>query len=415
MSRPRRVLILAYFFPPLGGAGVQRTLKFVKYLPEHGFAPTVITTRSRRYEVHDESLAAEIPPGTPVLRTVDLPLPTIAAGVLRRLGLRRLAEVVAWPDICLGWAVAATWRAWRAIRRERPDVILTTAPPWSAHLAGWALHRLTGVPWVADFRDPWAGNDAASGEAALRRAMTQAAERGIAHDAAGIVTVADYFRIAGVPADDGRRLTIPNGVDEDDADGVAPPDGDRDSFRLSYVGSIYGDRDCAPVLAALRRLIDRGAIDPRRFELRVVGNVMLPRFEADAPVPLVRTGYVDHRQALAEMRASSALLLYVAPGSLAPSGKLFEYLATERPILCVARPENLAFRLVEEWSAGRAAAPWDAAGIEAAIADLYGRWAAGELGDVDGVRERVLQHYSRRALTGRLAAALEHARRGAAS
>ncbi len=178
-------------------------------------------------------------------------------------------------------------------------------------------------------------------------------------------------------------------------------------FRLSFVGSVYGDQDLAPVVAALGRLVERGAVAAERVELRIVGNVMLDGFSA--PVRLERTGYLDHAGALAEMRAASALLFYVGPSSLAPSGKLYEYLAAERPILCVARRENLAYRLVDEWAAGRCAEPADGAGIEAAIADLYGRWEAGTLDAVSGARERVLERYSRRALAGRLAAVLDRA------
>ena len=413
MPGSRRVLFLAYFFPPLGGAGVQRTLKFVKYLPEHGFESTVVTTRSRRYPVHDESLAAELPAGTRVLRAVDLPLPTWVAGVLRRLGLRRTASVLGWPDLTLGWAVAAAWTARREIRRARPDVVVTSSPPVSAHLAGWALHRLTGVPWVADFRDEWASNLGAEAEPRARRALTGAAERRCARDAARVVVVADYFRIAGAADGDPRRVTIPNGVDEDDVAVLPPITSDGRVFRLSHIGSIYADRDCAPVLAALRRLIDRRVVDPARFELRIVGNVWLPDLEDRSPVPLTCVGYVDHAGAVAEMRRASALLLYVAPGSLAPSGKLFEYLAAERPVLCVTHPDNLAFRLVREWGAGRCAAPDDPQAIEDAIADLYGRWAAGSLGDVHGARERVLARFSRRQLTARLAEVLDQAAAGA--
>ena len=407
MSSPRRVLVLAYFFPPLGGAGVQRSLKFVKYLPEHGFAPTVITTRSRRYQIHDDSMAAEIPPGTRVLRALDIPLPTWFAGVLRRLGLGRAAAVASWPDISLGWAVAAAWTGWRAIRRERPDVILTTSPPASAHLAGWLLGWLTGVPWVADFRDPWSANAGADAEPRLRRALTRSVERRIVADAAGVVVVADYFHIEGAPIGAAKRVTIPNGVDEDDVSAALAVRVAADVFRLSYVGSIYADRDCGPVLEALRRLIDDGVIDPDRFELRIVGNVWLPAFAQASPVRLVTSGYVDHGTALAEMRSSTALLLYVAPGSLAPSGKLFEYLASERPVLAVAHPDNLAARLVDEWKAGRIADPDDATAVDTAIADLYRCWEAGTLEPVDGARERVLDRFSRRTLTGDLAAMLE--------
>jgi glycosyltransferase involved in cell wall biosynthesis len=129
-------------------------------------------------------------------------------------------------------------------------------------------------------------------------------------------------------------------------------------------------------------------------------------------VRLSKTGYVDHHDAVDEMRAADALLLYVAPTSLAPSGKLFEYLAAERPILCVTRRENLAAQLVQEWDAGLWAPPEDGAAIEQAILELLARKRAGTLVAQPHVRARTLERYSRRALAGRLADVLADAADG---
>src|SRR3954462_5160325 len=118
---------------------------------------------------------------------------------------------------------------------------------------------------------------------------------------------------------------------------------------------------------AVGRLVAAGAIERERFELRVVGNVLIPGFEPPDGLPLVETGYVSHERALGEMRGATALLLYRPPGSLAPSGKIFEYLAVERPILCVTRPDNLAATLVDDWQAGGAADPADHAATEAGV------------------------------------------------
>jgi glycosyltransferase involved in cell wall biosynthesis len=126
-------------------------------------------------------------------------------------------------------------------------------------------------------------------------------------------------------------------------------------------------------------------------------------------VAVIETGYIDHAASLREMASATVLLFYAPASSPAPSGKIFEYLASERPILCVARRDNLAFRLVEEWSAGRAAEPDAGQDIDAAIAELYRRWEAGELAAPVGTRRRVLERYSRRTLTGKLASALDAA------
>jgi hypothetical protein len=198
-------------------------------------------------------------------------------------------------------------------------------------------------------------------------------------------------------------------VDADDLEGLpsSAPDGER--FRLTHVGTLYGDQDCAPVLTALRRLVEEGLLDPDQLELRVVGNVFLPNGALDLPIEVTFSGYVSHREALAEMRRATALLLYVAASSRAPSGKLYEYLSSERPILCVARSENLAHKLVAEWGAGACAAPDDSAAVERGLLDLYRRWQEGRLDEVSGTRERTLERFCRRALTGRLAGVLDDA------
>lgn len=412
-TRERHALVIAYYFPPLGGAGVQRTLKSLKYLPDLGWCATVVTTSSRRYPVSDPSLLAEVPAGARVVRAADPALWSAlvlrAIMVCELLRLRSLRGLVAWPDENLAWGPFALVAAFRAVRRSRPDVIFSTSAPYTGHLVAWVIHRVTGIPWVADFRDEWSNNPHGD-QPRLVRALNRRAERAVTRRAVQVIAVADYFRIAGAPPE--RVTVIPNGVDEDDIGDPVPQEpaaGDR--LRLSHVGTLYGDRDCAPVLAALRRLVADGRLDPDSIELRIVGNDWLERLDEQVPVRLSRTGYVDHHAAVTEMRRADALLFYVAPTSLAPSGKIFEYLASERPILCVAHPDNLASRLVREWDAGPWAAPDDADGIEEAILTLVACRRAGTLAAMPEVRRRTLERYSRRALAGRLAEVLSAAAR----
>jgi glycosyltransferase involved in cell wall biosynthesis len=397
-----RVLVIAYFFPPLGGAGVQRTLKFVKYLPELGWQPTVVSTSSRIYGIHDDSLLGEIPPGVRVVRAPALPLARLAAIVLYKLGLHRLRQWVAWPDGGLGWAPFALVAAWREVRRQRPDAIFSSAAPQGGHLAAMLLSRLTGIPWVADFRDDWASSTYLADQPWPLPALSRRAERAFTDAADRVVVVADYFRLEGDPP----QTVIPNGVDAPDVPERSEMPAD-DRFRLSFVGTLYESIDARPVMDSVLRLVKAGVIDRDRFELRVVGNVMIPGFTPPDGLPMHATGYLSHEEAVEEMRRSTALLHYRPPGSLAPSGKIFEYLAVERPVLCVTRPDNLAARLVSDWDAGVAADPADEDAIDAALRSLYERWANGALAPPSGVRERVLAHYSRRELTRRLAEVLD--------
>ena len=410
MTKRRRLLVLAYFFPPIGGAGVQRTLKFVEHLARLGWDATVVSTRSRVYGVQDASLLDDVPPDTHVVRTAAFPVARYVGILLHHLRLRRLRAWVIWPDGGIGWAPFAFVAALRSARRERPDVLFSTSAPYGAHLVALLVARLTRTPWVADFRDEWSANPGLQGQPRALNALARRAERAIAARAATVVVAADYFEIDGLPAEDPRRVEIVNGADEADlaaAAGSSPP---ADRFVLAHVGTIYGEQDPTPVLEALAELVTRGEIDGGRVEVRLVGAIWDERFEPPSGIHVESVGYVEHREAVAEMARATALLLYVSSSSLAPSGKLFEYLASGRPVLCVTRPDNLASRLVTEWDAGVAAEPGDPPAIERAILALWHRWQADGLPDQTEVRRRTLERYSRRAAAERLAQVLDEAR-----
>jgi glycosyltransferase involved in cell wall biosynthesis len=146
--------------------------------------------------------------------------------------------------------------------------------------------------------------------------------------------------------------------------------------------------------------------------VRLVGNVWIPDFEPPPGVRVEQTGYVEHARAIGEMRSATVLLLYVPAASLAPSGKLFEYLASGRPVLCLARDDNLASRVVREWEAGVVADPHDGSAISAALLELWRRWEGDGLPDQVEVRRRALEQYSRRATAAQLANVLDEASRG---
>jgi glycosyltransferase involved in cell wall biosynthesis len=411
MEPRRRVLVLAYFFPPLGGAGVQRTLKFIRYLEPLGWDATVITTRSRHYPARDPSLLEDVPDGTRIIRTRALPLANWAGAVLHRLRLRRLHAWVTWPDGGKGWAPFAFLAALREARRERPDVIFSTSAPFGAHLVAMWVSRRTGIPWVADFRDEWASNPNLGEPPRILARLTARSEDAITSAARRVVVAADYFRLEGLAPDDPRRSVIPNGVDDADLPkkSIQPP---TDRFVLANVGTVYDSFDPSEALQALSRLVERGEIEREKVEVRFVGSIWSEAFEPPRGIRFEQTGYVEHSRAVEEMCAASVLILYRPSSSLAPSGKLFEYLASGRPILCLTRPDNLAARLVRDWDAGVVADPHDETEIEAALLTLWHRWRDAGLPDQTKVRRRVLERYSRQAGARMLAQVLEDAVRG---
>jgi glycosyltransferase involved in cell wall biosynthesis len=175
------------------------------------------------------------------------------------------------------------------------------------------------------------------------------------------------------------------------------------------VGALYGDRNAAPVLDALRNLIERGIIDPARVELRLVGAASLDGAVSFERLRVTVAGYVDHAAAVSEMAAADVLLLYSPAKISGPGGKLYEYLVSGRPILCVTGKENFAARLVQELGAGVCADPRDPSSIEDAIETLYRRWQTGDLGVDPGVSREALARFSRVVLARQLAGVLDAA------
>jgi glycosyltransferase involved in cell wall biosynthesis len=404
--------MLAYFFPPLGGGGVQRTLKHVKYLPAEGFAPVVLTTRLGWSPMRDTTLGAEVGPDAVVIRARELPLQFVKwglQGVLRRAGLPTgVTAYIGWPDETAGWVPGAVWHALRTARRLPPDVLYSTSSPVSAHLVAGVVSRVTGIPWVADFRDAWTTNPQREPVARPVAALSERLERTLVRCARYVVVADESIELRGIAAGDERRVVISNGVDADDA----PPDvahrrGAR--LRVSYVGTLYGERNLAPVFAAIRSLIDRGVVDRERLELRIIGAGALLGGADDAGLPVTWTGYVDHGRALAEMATADVLLLYEPVVKRTPSAKVYEYLVAGRPVLCVADLDNPASRLVRELGAGPCVDPRDPAGIESAIEALYARWTAGRLDVAPEVRRETLRRFSRAVLARQLAGVLEAA------
>ena len=298
--------------------------------------------------------------------------------------IRPLSEAL-WPDADVGWLAASVVQGLRAARGAGVGVLYSTAGRMTAHLAALIVHRLTGLPWVADFHDSWALHPTypvqwrAAAYPRLVRAGA-ALERRVVAEAARTTVACESIRLLGISPGDPRRVVICNGVDPDDLESASSnsrmPESRR--LRLSHVGSLREWRDPTPVLAAVHDLIEQGHIDRGRFELRVVGDVSPSRrgFES---LPVTFTGHVPHGRALAEMMSASALLLYQPADVPGVTSKVYEYLACGRPVLCVAHPDNRAYRLVQELGGGWCADVRDPAQVRGALEQMVRQWHRGRL------------------------------------
>ncbi len=428
-----RLLVVTYYFPPSGGAGVQRPTKWVRYLPDHGVAPTVLTVRAGAYPHLDRAMLADVPPGVPVVRTAA-PDPF---GVYARLTGRDRSEAVSarthrvgdsealaerasrWiranvfvPDARVGW-VPFAMRAARRLHREAPfDAVVTTGPPHSAHLVGRALHRAAGVPWVADFRDPWTAIHylGALGRSGWASRRDRALEASVLAEADALTTVSDPLRADLLALAPGARVeTIRNGFDPADFSTPSPAVR-RDRFEVTYVGTLFG------VPAAL---LDAMVAVPE-VHLRVVGTA--PEALADAAAArgladrVTVEPTVGHTEAVARMRAAPLLLLTVeAAWSYAAAvvpGKTYEYLAAARPVLGIGPPGEAA-DILRATGAGAMLDPADAAAVTATLRTHVDAWTEGS--PLDGAAPDVLAPYSRDVQAGELARLLRDVARGGRS
>jgi glycosyltransferase involved in cell wall biosynthesis len=384
-----KVLIVSVYFPPAGGGGVQRPLKLAAHLPELGIETHVLAPDDPRWIHRDEELP--LPPGATVHRARYVgPSGRKLAEDLHgasRLGrtlvhARALGRRLLVPDENVTWNLTADRAAIRLIRRQGIDVVVTTSPPASVHLVGAVAKRVTGVRWVADLRDSLGAHPHRRAESRLVRAKEWTSERTarlVARHADGIVAVSDAIAAEiGALEPRGPVTTIANGSDFDDFDGIEYRRSER--FRITHAGSFFGKRDPRPFLTALA---GSGLDVEARFlgDFRSADRVWAEELDLGDRLRLLP--YAPRRQSLELQRDSDALLLLIPDaggrGKGVLSGKVFEYLAAERPILAVVPTDGAAAELIRETGAGLVVAPDDVAGIRAALAHLEELWRAGKL------------------------------------
>jgi glycosyltransferase involved in cell wall biosynthesis len=385
-----KVLLVTMYFPPAGGGGVQRPLKFATHLPAHGIETHVLAPDDPKWIHSDPELVPPTQAWIHRARYVGPRSRKLADELHGRHGLDRLSRQarslsrrVLVPDENVGWNLTAIPAAVRIARTEGIDVVITTSPPNSVHLIGAAVKRTTGARWVADLRDSIAAHPHRRVERMSVRAKEKVSEsvaRLVARQADLIVAASDAIAEETRALDpNGVVMTILNGADFDDFAGLEYHRGDR--FRITHTGSFFGKRDPRPFLTALA---ESGLDDVvARFvgDFRTSDREWAESLELGSRLEL--HPYVPRRQALALQRDSDALLLLIPEaggrGQGVLSGKVFEYLAAERPILAAVPPDGAAAELIRETDAGVVAAPDDVAGLVAALTDLHSRWQAGAL------------------------------------
>jgi glycosyltransferase involved in cell wall biosynthesis len=429
LPHPLRLLVITYYWPPSGGAGVQRCLKFVKHLGHFNVEATVITVDPTQasYPVRDESLLAEVPPGVRVIRTGTtepfesykkltgraVPYGGFAnegkPGLLQQ-ALRFVRGNLFVPDPRRGWnrhALAAVEKL--LATGEQFDAVLTSSPPHSTQLIGQELQRRHGLRWLADLRDPWTDiyyyKDlhhtplAAWLDARYERRVLSQAD-------AVLVTSPETKRLflAKLPELPAAKFhVLPNGYDESDFRQSSQPP--RDCLRITHTGTITE-------LYHINRLLEAVAACAAAhpdvlLRLRFVGQVsneLRSQIARAGLLPITEfIAFVPHDKSVEYLLEASALLMAIPDvprnfGIL--PGKVFEYLAANKPILCIGPAGSDADHLLQECGAGQALPYENTALMRDTLEAMVARWHINPNLDLPAVSHT---RYSRRALAGQLA------------
>lgn len=339
----KRVLMIAYHYPPLrGSSGIQRTLKFSQYLEGSGWQPIMLSAHPRSYQSTSTDQVGEIPKQMPVHRA-------FALDTSRHLSIKgRYLGLLALPDRWVSWWLGAVPAGLKLIRKYRPDVIWSTYPIATAHLIALTLHRLTGIPWIADLRDPM--TDATYPPNPLTRRVYRWIEKQtITHCAKAVCTTPGTVRLyrsrfSNIPAD--RFVLIENGYDEENFQNaetiVATASSGNKPFVLVHSGIIYpSERDPVPFFKALAELSRQGHLSPGEFKVvlratahdEYLGKLIAQHGIGDL---VTLAPPIPYRDALSEMLTADGLLILQASNcnNQIPA-KLYEYLRAQRPILAL--------------------------------------------------------------------------------
>jgi glycosyltransferase involved in cell wall biosynthesis len=404
----KRALIVAFHFPPhQGSSGIQRTLKFVKYLPEHGWEPIVLTAHPRAYPRKSQDQINDMPPGISVVQA-------FALDACRHLAIgSRYPKLLALPDRWSSWWLGAVTAGLQIIRRQRPAVLFTTYPIATAHLVGLTLNRLTGIPWIADFRDPMTDLDWPR-DPTLYRVHEWLERTTLRNCRRAIVTTPGTLRMYAekLPEVQQKKIRlIANGYDEENFSAAERLNSQHPRAAgprvLVHSGILYPEeRDPTAFFKALGELRHAGAIDSRalRIVLRATGYdrylaELVQKNSIESIVQLAPP--LPYEAALAEMLHADGLLLFQAAScNLQVPAKLYEYLRARRPILALTDPVGDTAATMREAGLDTIARIDSKDSIRTGLMRFLSLLDAGNAPIPDN---QVIARYSRRARTAELA------------
>ncbi|MCD0466364.1 glycosyltransferase family 4 protein [Flavobacterium sp. ENC] len=419
----KKLLIITYYFPPAGGPGVQRWLKFVKYLPEFNIQPIVYVPENPTYPIVDEGLVSEISDQVIVLKN-KIWEPYQLASVFSKNKTKKISSGIfpqkkkqtfldktfLWvrgnlfiPDARVFWVKPSVVYLEKYIRENNIDTIVTSGPPHSLHLIGLELKQKLNIKWLADFRDPWTtiGYHKALRLSSYAAGKHKKLEHKVLNSADTIIVTSKTTKTEFEAITNKPISVITNGYDVENVEKQVLDT----KFTLAHIGSFLSDRNPEFLWESLVELLTEIPDFKSHLEIKLIGAVSQEVLDAIDQHKLGDylnlLGYVSHREAIAHQKKSQVLLLIEINSedtkSIIP-GKLFEYMVSERPIIAIGPQGSDFAAIVKETNTGVFFDYSEKAKLKSVILDFYNQFLEGKL-QSNGIG---LQQYSRKNLTGQL-------------
>lgn len=428
----KKLLLITYHWPPMGGGGVQRWLKMSKYLRSYGWEPIIFTVSDAEISIYDESLVKEIPEG---IETIKTPIwepfgaykkitgkkkdEKVQPGLLNEGdGKEWINNLALWvrgnvfiPDAKRFWIKPASKALIEYLSQNHVDAIVSTGPPHTTHMIALNAKKKTNIPWLADFRDPWTFVDYYDKLKLSKYAdkMHHKLERKVLNTADKTVTVtwswADEFNSRKF---DKKVEVITNGYDPADFEQSGEIYLDR-SFTLTHIGSMNADRNPKALWPVLKELCDSNQDFADKLRIKLIGPVDSSIFksieEFGLTAKLEHIKNLPHQDVIPHLQSSPVLLL---PLNDTPNisgvvpGKLFEYMGAQRPILCIGKTDGDAARIIKGANAGEVIDFNESEKLKTVVQQMFTDFQAGNL----TVKSTDYRKYGRDKLAGQIAEAL---------
>jgi hypothetical protein len=434
MSSQKKILIITYYWPPAGGPGVQRWLKFAKYLPEFGWKPVIYTPENPSYPLLDESLMKDVPKDIEIVKTKIWEPYQLAEKLNKsnkkfKAGQFDVGKNQSWksklsiwvrgnffiPDARVFWVKPSVKFLENYLKENKIDVVVTSGPPHSLHLIGLNLKKkLPHLKWIADFRDPW--TEISYYKHLKLTKSSDKKHRQLESDVfknADITLATSYTDAENFKKNGANAVCITNGFDESDAS-KTPKSSDsqtlKQRFTLSYIGVLEQLRNPENLWKTLDDLVKTNADFAENFTLKFAGRIdekILNSIENSAlKNHILNLGYLSHDKAIDEMAKSSLLLITNFPNESSKGiipGKIFEYLATGKQIISFGPNDADVAEILNETKAGKHFSYSDSETIKNFILEKFELWKNGNLLE----NTQNIQQFSRKNLTKKLVEILD--------